>query len=331
VRLPAEWERQKAVLVTFPHEKSDWLPYLEEARAEFVELINNISLFCEAVVLVDSIDSCKKYFSNIKNIRLLEVETNDTWIRDYGAISVEKEGRSDYLDFFFNGWGLKFPSNLDNQVNKKLLKLGFFSNLKTQDMVLEGGSIESNGLGEILTTTTCLLESNRNPHLGLVDIEGRLKNCFGAKKVHFLHSGHLIGDDTDAHIDTLARFATPKDILYVKCYDKNDEHFEALEAMEAELKELRSSGGEPFRLHPLPLPEAMFFEGERLPATYANFLLTNGAVIFPTYGVPSDNEAMSVLKSVFKDIKVVPSSSKIIIRQHGSLHCSSMQIPDFET
>lgn len=326
MRMPAEWERVSGVLVSFPHGNSDWSPYLSEARAEFVEFIKNISNYATAIVIVDNIRECEAFFEKTADVKLIELPTNDTWIRDYGVISVEDGGEIKLLDFFFNGWGLKFASNLDNQINKKLAQIGLFDTVITQDLVLEGGSIESNGEGEMLTTSNCLLEPNRNPHLSLAEIEQKLKDKLGAKKIHILKHGHLIGDDTDAHIDTLARFASPRDIVYVKCYDRNDEHFEELSLMERELSELRDLNGEPFILHPLPLPKALYFEGERVPATYANFLIVNGAVIFPTYEQDSDKEAKKVLENAFKGYEIVPSPSSVIVRQHGSLHCSSMQL-----
>lgn len=325
-RLYAEWEQQKSVLVSFPHEDSDWVGYLDEAQVEFVQLIENIALFTPVIVICKDQESILPLFKNRENLRFLDISTNDTWIRDYGPISVETETGTEYLDFGFNGWGLKFAANCDNAVTKALHEKGELPNVRTPGLILEGGSIESNGSGELLTTSQCLLEPNRNPHLDKGAIAHKLREWFGLRKVHFLNHGHLVGDDTDAHIDTLARFVSKNAIVYVKCYDKSDVHFEELQKMEAELQELRSADGEPFELHAIPLPKKIVYEGERLPATYANFLITNDGVIVPSYGLKSDAEVNEILQDVFRDKTVVMVPSSILIRQHGSIHCSTMQL-----
>ena len=293
-RLPAEWEEQEALLIAYPHEKSDWAPYLEEAKAFFDQFI--------AIV------------HHYQNVQLITVPTNDTWVRDYGPITVFEDGEKKLLDFTFNGWGLKFPANLDNQVNRRLFgtrKIGF---------VLEGGSIESNGQGVLLTTTSCLLEANRNPHMTQEQIESYLKEIFGLKKVIWLQNGYLEGDDTDGHIDMLARFVAPDTIAYVTCDDKNDPHYEPLKKMEAELQKTG------FKLVPLPWVAPKYFDGERLPASYANFVIINKAVIVPTYGDPNDDEACAVLKRCFPTRDIIALEASVLIRQHGSIHCSCMNL-----
>jgi agmatine deiminase len=325
-RLPAEWERQRATLISYPHENSDWIEYLGEARDEFDEMIKAIANYQKVYVLCEEKDELLARVGEIKNLEVLEIPTNDTWIRDYGAISVYEDGKVVPLNFVFNGWGLKFAANLDNKVNQRLLELGVFESLEVGEIVLEGGSIDSNGNGELLTTSKCLLEANRNPHLSMSEIEELFKKKLGVKKLHILHHGYLAGDDTDSHIDTLARFVSRSDIVYIKCEDRDDEHYEELAKMEKELEALRDIDGKSFKLHPLPMSEACFYEGERLPATYANFLIINEAVLVPVYGCRSDEVALGVLKGVFKDRDIVPIPSSTLIKQHGSVHCSSMQI-----
>ena len=258
---------------------------------------------------------------------------NDTWARDHGGITVVKKGKTEILDFTFNGWGLKFGANLDNQITKQLFDKKIFpENVKYKNrlnFVLEGGSIESNGKGTILTTSECLLSANRN-NLSKEKIEKKLKTYLGAEQNLWLNYGYLAGDDTDSHIDTLARFCDENTIAYVKCDDENDEHYQELKKMEEELQQLKfpSPQGEGLgvRFIPLPMADAIFDEnGERLPATYANFLIINDAVLMPTYNSPKDEIAKQQLQIAFPDREIVGIDCAALIKQHGSLHCVTMQ------
>jgi agmatine/peptidylarginine deiminase len=241
------------------------------------------------------------------------------------------------LDFNFNGWGLKFRADKDNLITSKLYDMGIFSSECEYEnklgFVLEGGSIESDGLGTLLTTSSCLFSKNRNGELTEEEIINYLKNNLGAKRILMLNNGYLAGDDTDGHIDTLARFCNPKTIAYVKCTDEKDEHYDSLKAMEEELKEytvIDSNGSdncEKYELIPLPMPEPIYYKGERLPATYANVLILNDAVLLPIYKNKKDNEALEILKSVFTEREIIPIDCNILIRQHGSLHSVTMQYP----
>jgi agmatine deiminase len=235
------------------------------------------------------------------------------------------------LDFTFNGWGLKFAANKDNLITKTLHTWGIFGDTPIQQMsmVLEGGALETDGQGTLLSTTECLLSPNRNPHLSLAAIQNRLKEHLGVDRFLWLENGALIGDDTDAHIDTLARFCDPQTIAYVQCPDENDEHYTDLCLMEQELQAFRTREGEPYKLVPLPWPTACYAsDGHRLPATYANFLIINGAVLVPTYQVPEDAQALATLKTCFPTREIVGIDCRALIEQHGSLHCISMQYPE---
>lgn len=330
-RLPAEWEPQSAVQLTFPHAGTDWAPILPDVLPCFVEIATVISQFEPVLVVCQDPEEIEKWFPSSSNahIHLVQAESNDTWARDHGGITIMEDGQAVILDFVFNGWGLKFPADKDNLITRHLYNKGVFSSgIRHGGMVLEGGGIESNGAGTLLTTSECLLSPNRNPHLSRVEIERHLKANFGVENILWLENGYLSGDDTDSHIDTLARFCTPDTIAYVACTDPADEHFEALAAMEKELLAFRTVSGDPYRLVALPWPDACYDEdGTRLPATYANFLIINGAVLVPTYGVSQDEQALDILSNVFSDREVIGIDCRALILQHGSLHCVTMQYP----
>jgi agmatine/peptidylarginine deiminase len=320
-RLFAEWEQQSSLLLALPHKKTDWLPYLDEILLSYKEFIKTASLYQHCVILCADKREAEKLLKNIDNITLIELPTNDTWIRDFGAIDVEDENKIISYDFTFNAWGGKFEASLDNMVNQTLHKNARLTNkLVSVPLVLEGGSIDSNGDGVLLTTSKCLLEENRNPNLSKDEIDAKLKELFGLKRIIWLDYGFLRGDDTDSHVDTLARFITKDTIAYTVCEDKEDEHFDELQKMETQLK------GVGFKLIPLPLPKAVFYEGKRLPATYANFVFVNGAVLVPTYSGNTENNSkvLNLLKSALPNREIIGINADVFIRQYGSLHCASM-------
>jgi agmatine deiminase len=260
----------------------------------------------------------------------VEIDTNDTWIRDFGYISVFEDEELKLLDFTFDGWGGKFEAELDNLVNKRLYKKGYMGvpPFESIDFVLEGGAIESDGLGTILTTSQCLCNSNRNGGLSKYEVELKLKAYFGAKRVLWLDYGYLAGDDTDSHIDTLARFVSEDTIMYVQCLDREDEHYVELQKMEEQLKGFRTFDNQAYKLIPLPMPTIkQDEEGNRLPATYANFLITNGALVYPTYSVDEDKFVHEIFKEFFQNKEIIPVECSRLIEEGGSLHCSTMQIP----
>jgi len=334
IQLPAEWYPQKAVQLTWPHKNSDWNYLLDKVEACFVQIAEAVANREPLIIVCPQTDNVKtKINSKVwGNITFYELESNDTWARDHGGITIFDGGKPVLYDFCFNGWGMKFAACYDNQITRKLHKSGAFTDYKYSNMnffVLEGGSIESDGLGTILTTEDCLLSANRNDSLSKSEIEGCLKQFFGAGRILWLKNGYLAGDDTDSHVDTLARFCSPNTIAYVKCTDETDEHFEALSKMEDELKAFTQANGEPYRLIALPMTPAILdpIDSHRLPATYANFLIINGAVLFPIYNCETDKEALEAIKTAFPDREIVPIDCSVLIRQHGSLHCVTMQYP----
>ena len=257
--------------------------------------------------------------------------SNDTWARDHGFISlVDDQGGRRLLDFCFNGWGEKFPAELDNAINRRLYDEGRINGeyIDCLDFVLEGGSIESDGRGTVFTTSCCLLAPHRNQPMTKEQIEARLKKALCAERVVWIDHGSLTGDDTDGHIDTLVRVCPDDTLLYIGCDDPQDEQYEGLKRMEEQLKTFRTLEGKPYRLVKLPLPRLIRFEGDRLPATYANFLVINGAVLCPTYDQPDlDAEALRLIGQAFPDREIVGIDCRSIIKQHGSLHCCTMQYP----
>ena len=314
--MPAEWERQSAVQLTMPHEHTDWAPILPEILAVYEEMRREISKR-EPLIIVD------------------DIPHNDTWARDHGFITCltpnpspigEGDEKAILLDFKFNGWGEKFPAELDNEINRHLYERGLVKGIYEDhlDFVLEGGSIESDGKGTIFTTVCCLMAPHRNQPLTQPEIEERLKEYLGAERIVWLNHGSLIGDDTDGHIDTLVRIAPDDTLIYI---GGDGDHPDLVE-MEKELMELRTMEGKRYRLLRLPLPRPIYDTSaiNRLPATYANYLVINGAVLVPTYNQSDlDAEAMRIIGEAFPDREIVGIDCRAVVQQHGSLHCCTMQ------
>ncbi|BDQ29308.1 agmatine deiminase family protein [Helicobacter ailurogastricus] len=330
-RLKAEWEEQSAILMAFPHTATDWGAYLAEAQECFYNTICDLSHYQNVIVCVHPNDTkSQDSLAKLDQVQIVLIDFNDTWARDFGPLCVETGGVALYLDFIFNAWGGKYQAHLDNAISSKLSQKGLLRHpLRSVNFVLEGGSVESDGVGTILTTTSCLLNPDRNPNLDQARIEGVLKQELGAEQILWLEVQPLEGDDTDGHIDTLARFLDPDTIAYVSCEDRNDSHYNDLKNMEAQLRRFRNTKGKKYRLLPLPLPRPKFHQGVRLPATYANFLWVNNngqRVLFvPTYKDPADNRVLKLLEAN-TGVEVVGVDCSMLIRQKGSLHCAAMQL-----
>ena len=321
-RLPAEFEEQSFVQVIFPHKNSDWVCCLEDAEKNFIEIISTIAKYQKCLVVCDEVAYVTSKFSELKNLHFVEAKTNDTWARDCSAITITVDDEPLLLDFAFNGWGGKYEAELDNKLTQSISST-YDAPIKSFDYVLEGGAIDCNGAGTIMTTATCIFHENRNDDLHL----GLLKKALAAEKIIVLSNGLLSGDDTDGHIDTLARFVDEKTIAYVQCLDKEDEHYDAFLKMEEELERFSDQNKDSFHLIPLPFPAAIYENKKRLPATYANFLVINGAVLMPTYNDDNDDLAQAILQRAFPKHDIVPIDCSTLIRQGGSLHCVTMQFP----
>jgi len=336
-RLPAEWEPQSGIMITWPHQNSDWVDSMDQIEAFYLQLVKHITRF-EKVLIITFNEEHQSHIKNrIKNaqcshenIMFSIIETNDTWTRDYGPITLEKKNNH-IFDFRFNGWGNKFDASLDNLVTQKLVNN---NTLKTQsitnaEFILEGGSIESDGKGTLLTTSSCLLTTTRNTLYSKENIGDIVESTLGINKILWLDHGHISGDDTDGHIDMLARFTDPNTIIYVKCEDDEDEHFDENCKMEQQLKTFTNAKNKPYKLKPLPFPSAIFDKsGRRLPASYANFLIINNAVLVPTYNDRNDKKALDMIGSCFPEREIIGIPAVSAIEQNGSLHCLTMQIPE---
>ena len=335
-----EWAEQDLVLLSWPNADMDWASRLPEIEACYRGIAEAILEWEDLLILAKDTEHVRQFLGDKPRkhqLFLLEMECNDTWCRDYAPLSLhyhEADGtlRLLIVDFTFNGWGMKFAADRDNLVSRAL----YLSRAFTPDVayvnglsiVFEGGGIESDGQGTLLATDSVVVEPNRNAGVDEEVLRTHLMEILGGKRLLSLENGELEGDDTDGHIDTLARFLTPEMIAYVGCDDERDSHYQALRRMREELENFRTLEDKPYQLVELPLPPAIYDEeGERLPATYANFLFVNGALLVPTYGVPSDEVALERLRKALPELAIVGVDSRALIYQHGSLHCATMQFP----
>ncbi|MBO4585313.1 MAG: agmatine deiminase family protein [Bacteroidales bacterium] len=335
-RIPAEWEPQGFVQLTWPHKDSLWYE-VEKVQACYTQIARSILRHEPLLIVSRDTQECKEDLArngltSFEGIRFVEAPINDTWARDHGAISVFDGTRKCILDFVFNGWGLKFASDLDNQITRTIYNKGTFAaDVKYVDMrpfVLEGGSIDTDGQGTLLATSECLCSLNRNEYLSQAQIEAHLCKAFGLKRILWLDHGGIAGDDTDSHVDILARFCSPDTIAYTACDNPADENYEPLKAMEAQLKTFRTLDGKPYNLIPLPLPDAMYLDDYRLPGSYANFLIINGAVLIPGADSPKDAIAAAQLLKAFPGRTVEVIDCRPLLSGHGGLHCITMNYPE---
>ncbi|GAB6140695.1 agmatine deiminase family protein [Methylosoma difficile] len=332
-RFPAEWEKQSAVLIAWPHQSGDFSNRLAAVEQSYRFIALTISSH-QHLIIVCKDDSHQQHIQaqlgDIATIAYVQAEMNDIWVRDTAFLTAEQNNAAILLNFTFNGWGGKYAHDHDNALNGKLLETPIFAGLNSQavDFILEGGSVESDGIDTIMTTKQCLLNPNRNNSLTLFEIERELRQQFGATRIFWIDQPNLSGDDTDAHIDTLARFCTADTIAYTSCEDPQDPHYASLKNMEEQLQGLRTNTGERYQLVPLPMPKPIFDEeGCQLPANYANFLIINGAVMVPVYEDDNDAVALERLAACFPEHKIIATPCRPLVHQYGSLHCMTMQFP----
>lgn len=335
LRLPAEWEPQDAVLIAWPHAGTDWAERLAEVETTYVALVAAATRF-QPMIIVVADDALRAHVEtslrtaavDLDRVRFVQLPYDDTWLRDSGPITL-KGGKAGFQlnDFRFTGWGGKFGAEQDDALVAGLTHAGVFGDAahKRIDWALEGGGIESDGEGTVLTTWRCLVQ--RHPEQSREEMSAILRDSLHAARVLWLDYGYLEGDDTDAHIDTLARFAPGERIVFQACDDASDPHFDELQRMAAELAALRTADGHPYELFPLPWAQPILDEGRRLAASYANYLIVNGAVLVPAYGDKADDEAARVIGTAHPGREVVQVPCRPLIWQNGSLHCITMQLP----
>lgn len=334
ISFPAEWHPQSGIQITWPHPNTDWNEILEEVTNCYIQFSREILKRQKLLIVCPDPLAVRAHFTpdEQQNLITATANTNDTWARDHAGISVLRNGKPAMIDFGFNGWGLKFAANHDNQITSRLFAEGVYNSsveyISHLNFILEGGAIESDGKGTLMTTSQCMLAPNRNQPMQQHEIEAFLKENLGVQRVLWVSHGYLAGDDTDSHIDTLARFCNETTIAYVQCTDPADEHYEELQKMEEELKQFRTTAGTPYQLIPLPMAQAVYDDEQRLPATYANFLILNDAVLMPTYASPLDEVAIQQMQKAFPHMEIVGIDCRALIKQHGSLHCVTMQLPE---
>ena len=339
--LPAEWYTQSCVQLTWPHEDTDWRDYLDDITETFVQIAKAVAHYEPLVIAAKYPERVREVLAESLNddemarVSIYECDNNDTWARDHAFITLvpttDASAPCRLLDFRFNGWGEKFAADKDNLINRTLHARGVFAGERVDydDFVLEGGSIESDGRGTVLTTSVCLMAPHRNQPMTQAEVETVLKERLCARKIVWFDYGQLIGDDTDGHIDTIVRVCPDNTLLYVGCDDENDPQYADLKALENQLQQATDADGRPYRLLKLPMPDALYDDGDRLPATYANFLIINGAVIVPTYNQEeNDARALELVAEAFPGYDIIGIDSQTIVRQHGSIHCLTMQYPE---
>jgi len=336
-RWPAEWEPQDGVMLTWPHDATDWAPNLPHTERTFGEIAREITRAEQLVVACRDPRHRDHVAAQLRaagvgaaRAHLFIAPSNDSWARDHGPVTVYDDGHPTLLDFGFNGWGGKYAAALDDRITARLHDAGAFPGARREPapLVLEGGAIESDGNGTLLATRHCVVSTTRNPALTPEQVAAEVSRLLNLRRILWLENGALEGDDTDGHVDTLARFCASDTIAYVACEDPRDSHHAALAAMARELRALRRADGAPYRLVPLPLPAAIHDDdGRRLPATYANFLIINGAVLVPVYADAADAIALERLAGCFPGRRIVAVDCRPLIAQFGSLHCVTMQLP----
>jgi agmatine deiminase len=336
--LPPEWAPQSGVMLTWPHARGDWAANLGTVEPVFVDLACHITRY-EKLLIVCEDDAHRQRIDeqlsgqayNPDRVRYVTSPSNDTWARDHGPLTVICSGEPHLLDFQFNGWGGKYAADLDNAITPNLYRAGAFGDIpmETVDLVLEGGAVEVDGSGTLLATRSSVLSSTRNARLSQQQIEQQLSHYLGIERFLWLDHGTLAGDDTDGHIDTLARFCDRETIVYCHSDDPDNPDHDTLTTMRKELASFTSITGKAYRLVPLPMPQSKRDpEDNLLPATYANFLIINGAVLVPTYEDPQDESALTVLQNCFPDRDIIGINALPLIHQYGSLHCVTMQFPE---
>ncbi|GAB2684339.1 agmatine deiminase family protein [Aliiglaciecola aliphaticivorans] len=325
--LPPEWYAQEAVILAWPDDKTDWKPWLKEVRQTYKQLIDAITRNNTGVILLikeQEVEAAKLFLKGSKKLMFVVTNYNDTWCRDYCFLTLKQGNVMQPIEFKFNGWGNKFDAQLDNKVNATVLANLCKAALKSVDLVVEGGALEIDQNGHLLSTAMCLQNPERNGQMTCASYQSLFAEHLGATRVSILQNGHLEGDDTDGHIDTIVRFTDNHGVVIQSCFNRpEDSHFSGLAALVDELRTLLPNHD----IFELPLPHLVNEVGERLPASYANFLISNHQILCPVYAQPEDELALNIIAGAYPDYTIVPIDSLPLVQQFGSVHCISMQVP----
>jgi len=333
---PAEWHRHRATWLSWPHKEASWPGKLEsvyQPYSQFIKAISAGELVCINVVDEQLQAQATKHLADagvdLKKIVFYQHPTNDAWCRDHGPaflINPHAEIPKIIVDWGYNAWGNKYPPYEQDDIIPTLVGKALDIPVVHPGMVMEGGSVDFNGMGTVLTTTSCLLNPNRNPHLNQQQIEEYLYRFYGAEQILWLGDG-IIGDDTDGHIDDITRFVNDSAVVTVVEEDKHDANYEPLQANLKLLKKMRLLNGKQLNIIELPMPSAVIHEDQRLPASYANFYISNATVVVPTYRDKNDQKALDILTACFPHHQVIGIDSTDVIWGLGSWHCLSQQEP----
>jgi agmatine deiminase len=334
--MPAEWERHDATWLAWPYNLETWAGHLDGAEEAFAKIIEALTPHEIVELLVPSAAIEKRAQQKLTSRKIPEgkvhfhrIESGDVWIRDYGPIFIKRKAEIAYTKWIYNAYGNKYADLLPGNDVPNQMPLIRFRRFDT-GIVLEGGSIDVNGSGTLLTTEACLLSPDRNPALRKTDIEQKLKDFLGVSNILWLGSG-IAGDDTTGHIDALARFVAKVTVVAVIEEDPRDDNYKPLQENVKRLRRMKVEDGTPLTVIELPMPRVYVLEGRRMAATYANFYIGNGVVLVPIYGQPSDAIALAKLQSCFPDRKVLGIDSRELVWGYGSIHCATQQQPAPET
>ncbi|MFT5526711.1 MAG: agmatine deiminase [Pirellulaceae bacterium] len=334
-RWPAEWETHKATWLSWPHNRDTWPKKFEPMVPQYVEMVRALAT-SEPVHILAGGESARREAEEqlasidivaARNITFHDIPTNDAWIRDHGPVFLQATGDAEagLIDWLYNSWGGKYPPyDLDNAVPRKLADLLSMKRFNP-GFVLEGGAIEGNGNGTIMSTKSSLLDRRRNPTMDESIVARYLQNYLGMQQLIWLPGTELAGDDTDGHIDQLARFVNQNTIVYASCHDSSDENYASLYANQQALSEAVDPNGNSWQIIPLPIPAPMYYEGSRLPASYCNFYIANSIVLVPAFDDPHDEIARTTLQQCFPDRDVVLANARDIVWGLGAFHCLTQQ------
>jgi agmatine deiminase len=337
-RFPAEWEPQEGVWLSWPSNRATWPDHWASVQKTFAEMTLQFSQRETVFINIDATQkgSVERLIKELEDelgmlrgsVQYFDHKTDDAWVRDHGPIYLCKSESQERLisDWQYNAWGGKFPFERDNKIPSLIAKAQGLPRVG-ESLVLEGGSLETNGVGDLLVTTDCLLNPNRNPKLSKKEIELALVEGLGVKKVHWLN-GCIEGDDTDGHIDNLVRFYSPNGLLVASAPNSNDVNHQILNRLKRECEDLILSTGQSPEIILLPLPDPVYEHGQRLPMSYLNFFIGNGAVFVPSYGqTKPDAAAADILASAYPEREIIPIDCQNLIREGGALHCLTQQVP----